>query len=541
MDLSERQHINRIVAPKEQGPVIVIDNGAHGLRAGFQGDMCLSVRNRVYKNKDRISFDPFPLATMKTMFDSDVVVGLDTLEHTVDMVLGHLKPNKLDTLIMTSTPHSPTEAEVLDLLFSVYKFEQIQLGYDFVYAYHRYFKQEDCLVIALKYSSLIVSYIQDGKIACMHRLGFGGHDLMEYINSVMVEKYKECRKDYRDLISHTRVADNYDKEALDIYAQMCAGDYGTTLFLSEATVLKEDKTPKKFKKPPTTAGPMPVLDYALLETEDTLLGPEEIKEKRKQKMLLFGTLHRLKVKIRNVLTRFEEAIEVTEDAMDKQKDPKAFLDKKKARFASLVRLQELRNKLRQDAKDRKTREFMIKNKEGALDPEEQRVRESIADAEDDGQETELVQKLDQLSAEILELDPDFIPFYANTVEILRGDNIGRQCVNIELIKWPEILFYPSIISLEYMGLAEILMQLSAKYKIENVLLCGGFSFIPNMANRIRSILTEYGQDPNFNIKVSEDTEGDSYAGAVLSPFCPVYTRKDFTKWGAVEMVARNRH
>lgn len=134
--------------------------------------------------------------------------------------------------------------------------------------------------------------------------------------------------------------------------------------------------------------------------------------------------------------------------MEKSTNFKNYLAKKKAKFYGLKRELELREQIRKNSKIRKTREFQVKNKEGLLSEEEQQIKNRILDAEDEEIENKMKSDLDRLGYEIMSVDPDFIPFYANTVEILRGDNIGRQCANIELIKFSEIFFDPSIIGSE---------------------------------------------------------------------------------------------
>lgn len=540
IDLTEKQYVGMIRTPDNPGDTLVLDNGLYELKAGYKNSLCIVVRNRVYKNKERISFDPFPLASLKNMFDNDVIVNFDVLEHTIDIVLGHLKPDSLDKLIITATPYLPSEAEMLEFLFNVYKFNEIQIGLDFIYTYHQYFDKEDCLIVAMKYSSIIVAYVADQAIADIYKINFGGKEMIDYINFIMVDKYKEFRKDYKNLVEHMRVSDDYDREALEIYNEMCSGEYGKNIFLSEVAETKTEKTAKKYKKAAQQNMVMPSIDYKLLDADDSALDGPQIKEKKKQKMVYFGTMYRLKVKIERCLQTLGEIVENQEEELEKQSNLESYILKKKNRFNKLKRELELRDKLRKDARNRKTREFQIKNKEGLLDPEEQKIKDNIADAEDEERENILVDKIDKVSNEILKLDPEFIPFYANTVEILRGDNIGRQCANIELIKWPEIPFDPSIIESEQMGLVEIFENLCLKYDVRNVLLCGGFSFIKNLDKRIESVLGSMTNSTELKIIKSGNTQTDPFYGARFSPLCPTYTREEFEKYGAETLVEMNK-
>lgn len=539
-DFAEKLYTSTYRVPDTKGGTIVIDNGTYELRAGYAGSPSILVRNRIYKNKEKVSFEPFPLASMKTMFDGDIVVNFDVLEHTIDLLLEHIKPDSLEDLIITNTAYGPTDAELVGFLFSVYKFNRVQIGLDFVYVYHRYFDTKDCLVISAKYSSIMVAYVCGGKIDELYKINFGGKDMLEYINYVMVDKYKEFRRDYRGLAEHIRVSDDYSQETQDIYDEMCRGEYGRNIFLSSAREEQAERLVKKPKKVATQSAAVPALDYALLATEDGMLDGASLKEKRRQKMIYFGTMHRLRTRIERHLRGLGEAIEALEEELEQQYDPAAYLQRKKRRFAKLKREQELRDKLRQDARNRKTREFQIKNKEGLLDAEEQRLKDAITDAEDDEQEAALASRLDEMAAAIQSLDSDFIPFYANTVEILRGDNIGRQCVNIELIKWPEILFEPSIIGSEQMGLTEILESVCAKYAVENALICGGFSYIENFAGRIERILRVLTSVESLRVVQAGDAQADVYAGARFSPLCPTYTREEFEKYDADELIRMNK-
>ena len=216
-----------------------------------------------------------------------------------------------------------------------------------------------------------------------------------------------------------------------------------------------------------------------------------------------------------------------EEEIEKSTNFKNYLAKKKAKFHSLKRELELREQTRKNSKIRKTREFQVKNKEGMLSEEEQQIKNRILDAEDEEIENKMIYDLDSLAYEIVSVDPDFIPFYANTVEILRGDNIGRQCANIELIKFPEIFFDPSIIGSEQMGLKEIFENIFPIYQIENVLLCGGFSFIPNLEKRIKDEIKQLIYSGNVNLLKVEDSQKDPFLGARFSKFFPIYTRDTY--------------
>ncbi|KAI5147992.1 actin-related protein 5 [Enteropsectra breve] len=529
IDLAEKIYSNTYKEVQDKSSTIVIDNGVYEIRAGFNSFHAFTARNRIYKYKEKVSFNPFPQSIMKSMFDGDVIVNFEVLEHSIDLVLEHLQPEQLDNLIITTTPQSPTENELLDFLFSVYKFNRVQLGYDFIFPYQHHCPGQDCLVVSMKYSSCIVAFIQEGGIAEMYKINFGGKDIQEYINYVMTERYKQFKKSYSRLSEHLRASLDYTRESTALYNQMCVGDYKDTLFLNEEQISSPVVQDMANQKSALNTGPqlsIPSIDYTLMGTDDGELSAEDIKEKRKQNMLFHATLYRIKTKIQKNMTNLGMLIESISDVQEKQDDINRYLENKKRKFEEIKRLLELRNKIRQDSKNKKTKEFQIKHKEGLLTEDDIVIRTAIADAEDEAMESKLVERLNFLSKEITAVDPDFIPFYANALEILHGENIGRQCVNVDLIKWVEIFFDPMIINLEEMGLSEIFGCIAQKYPIKNVLLCGGFSFIKDLEKRIEMELNSLLPNEVHIIKTDE-TKPTAFMGAEFSPLLKVYTREEY--------------
>lgn len=542
MDTGEKNAPNFYSNVNRKDSTIIVDNGTFEFKAGFHSELSMIVKNKIYKYKDKVSFEPFPSSSLKTMHDSDVVINLDVLECTLDGILSYLAPDKLDNLILTNTPESPTEAEVLGFLFETYSFQKIQLGYDFIYCYHKYFNEENCVILNFGYSSVIVCVVFSGKITSIYKINFGGRALVEYINYIMIDKYKETRKDYRGLINQIRVAENYNKESIDIYYEMCNGIYDRNVFLSEKPGgIVEKESVKKIKKEKNSKDfVVPFIDYCILNADEENSDKDILKEKRKLKMVYFGALSRIKTKIEKKLNFLEVIIEGIRDEVEKVKNLSKYIQNKKKKFEMLKRDLELREKTRRDSKNKKTREFQVKIKEANLTEEELEIKNRILDADDNVKENSLIEQMNKLAADIVALDPEFIPFYANSVEILRGDNIGRQCVNIDLIKWPEIFFDPSIIGLEDMGLTEIIEDIFRLHQIDNVLICGGFSFIKNLDKRVFNEISQYKLNGIVNLKIAHDSQKDPFYGSMLSPLFPIYTRKEFEKLGSFEMINKYR-
>lgn len=536
LDTSEKNFSSIVSEAKKKSDTIVIDNGTFEIKAGYLYEPSIVNKNRIFKYKERISLDPFPSSSVRSMFDLDVITNFDTLEYTIDQVLMHLKPDMLKNLIFTATPCSPTEQELVEFFFEVYKFEKIQIGFDFIYEYHKYFDRKDCIIVDFKFSCTIVCVVNKNKIVDIYKINFGGKDLLEYINHIMHDKYKENRKDYKGLVSYLRVSNDYNKEALDIYSEMCSGIYKNNVFLTEAIEIKSPELVKKQKRTVTNPISVPTVDYVLLNTPDEGLDRDQVKEKKRLKMIFCSTMARVKSRIDGAFKELSFCLQLLEEELEKKSNFKAYLSKKKELFSELKREYELREQIRKDSKNKKSREFAIKFKEGSLTEEEAFLKNKILDAEDDEKEKNLVASIDDLAQQIMQLDPEFIPFYANTVEILRGDNLGRQCVNIELIKWPEIFFDPSIIGSEQMGLTEIFENILQTYQIPNVLVTGGFSFISNLDQRIKNEIQQLLDSKTVNLVRAENPRLDPFYGAKFSDLLPTYTRSSYNSLGAKKMI-----
>ncbi|KAL6122898.1 Arp5 [Nucleospora cyclopteri] len=528
MNLSEENKYTSIIkTPKKIKDTIIIDNGTYEIKCGYEKDLCMVFKNQIFKNKRKAEFEAFPSSQKQTMFEDDCIVNTEVFGLIADKIVQQLKGEKATKLILTITPHLPTKEILLDYLFSNYKFDTIQLGYDFIYSYLNNYNDEDCLIFSFSYSAVFVAYVKDKRIDFLQKVPIGASDLVEYINKALHLYYKDFKKDYSSLIKHMRVAEDYKKESIQIYEEMCQGNYQRCLFLTEEIKQEEQETAKKLKESTVKVLEMPEIDYRVLETEDAELNSEEKKMKKKLKIIFFATMARVKMKIAQTLEKMKHVIEENCDELEKITDLNKFIQTKKSKFEAMKKNLKARENLRKNAKNRKTREFIIKNKEANLTQEELEIQQQIFDAEDMDQEDELISKLNEAAALIKSLDPDFIPFYANTVEIIRGDNLGRQCVNIDLIKWPEILFNPSILRKQEMGVSEIIENVTRKYKVENAFITGGLCHLKGLKQRIYNEIICRLSDGKLNIKVAKNSQTEAFEGARFSDFFETFLKKDW--------------
>lgn len=514
--------------PEKKTDIIVIDIGTYEIKAGFLHDICLIIPNRIFKYKNKVDFNPFPNANRLSMFETDVITNFDVLELIFDLIFEkYLRITQFNKIILTTTPCSPTNSALIDFLFEKYKFKEIQIGYDFIYAYHKWFDMEDCLIISISYSNIFVTYVCQNQITYIQKIPFGISDLLEYIKQSMQLRFKNFRKDYGGLIYHLRVALNYKEDALNILKKMYNKDYSSTLFLSDEQIedtenSEEIKLNKHIPKPNSIE--IPNIDYLLLETDDSNLSKEKISEKKKNKLIFYSTLARLRSKITQSMEVLTEILENNLDELKKKNNITQYIKNKKAKFEILKSKLKERENLRKNAKNKKTIEYIVKYKEYGLTEEEFKLQDKIAEAEDLDLENKLLRQLNDEAASIKILDPDFIPFHATPFEILRGLNINRDCIAIELIKWPEIFFHPQILNMQTMGLSEVLSNISKEVPIKNVLITGGMAHLPGLTERIYSELICRSKTGNIIIKTVDNTQTDPFNGCYFSPLFQTYKK-----------------
>lgn len=518
---------------------IVIDNGTHECKAGYAGgEPQMVFRNVLYRCRSDTSIESFQGASVRAMFDGDVVVNLEVLENAIDEILNYLKPDRLVNLIFTEKLCSPTHVSVVKFLFEVYRFERVQIGVDSCYSYLGNMNGEDCMVVDMSHSAVTCLVIKDMRIVDGHKINFGGNAAGEYLSALMFNKFFDSKKNYRNLIPYLRCSSNYDEESVEIFEMMRAGDYSKNYFLNEEfEVANEELVCRKQKRCSTpTPAAMPEVDMGLISTADTDLDAEGIREKRKQKILYHSTLYRFRSRVERCLERIADAIQQTEEEYERLEDLEGFIERKKGEFQRLKRELEMRSKLRRDVKNRKTYEFQIKFKEGELTDDERALVERIKDAEDPDREDKILDDLKNLVSKIREVDPGFEPYTADTVDIVNGYFIGRMNANIDLLRVPEILFSPSIIGLDQMGLSEIMEDVSRKHGVRKVFLTGGFSQIEGIDRRIRDEMTSMSFVGEVDVVRAGDPVYDSFKGATFSDMFPVYTIEQFERLGAEGMV-----
>lgn len=514
----------------KKSPTVVIDNGTYEMKAGYVGsEPQIVFKNHFYKEVDGIKFNGQRDKNRYSPFFNDMIAGFHCLEENIDQCLDYLKVKECQNLIITDAIYSPTKKELLKFLFEVYRFKKIQIGVDAIYSY-LYNKQDpDCIVISLSHTASYVYLMIEGKIADVYKLCYGGKMACKYLSNVLKYKHREYSKDYSSLLTKLKVAVDYDKTSLGIYNKIRCGDCSDSIFIGSADDdVHEEESDEKEVVADTKAhsykgevGRQKLSDIAKTEGSEDKLTPGMYKIR----------LYQLCSKVEKHLKIIQKDIYRFEEIYEKKTDFTGFLNKKKQNYEKICRELEMREKMRRDSKNRKAYEFALLLKTGELTEEEQAYKKKIAEAEDLEVDDRLIAERNELLEDISYYDPLFSMSSSNTLDLLEGKNLNKTMVNIDLYRASEILFEPSIVGSNQMGISEILENILKRNKVTNIFITGGFSQIEGIKERIESEANKYSYNGPVSVFQAEDPPYDAFKGATFSDLFPVYTYSDYIKKG----------
>lgn len=454
------------------------------------------------------------------------------------------------------------------------------------------------VVVSVSYSSTIVFLIQDDDIKKAYKLGFGAQLAGEYLLALINNKYsdisfKMALKDTEHLLKYTRCGMDYNEDSLAVLSRLRNGEIEYVVVSNSIKYYDEEEKPAVKKKwvkriPKKAVAKEQVADNAddekqnsdEEETEDTkselgsltvnpdenvkpdeegqnsdeetkpdedlkseshLINEELIKEQRRQKMIYYSSMYRFKQKIEKQMKKLKMSIEHLEEDLEKTLNIDKYLDKIRNRYTHLKREIKLRNQVRRELKNNKSVEFLIMMKVNngltLIEPEE-RIYHSIKEATDEELTKIMEDELEKYRKILLEMDPIFL-YDMTPINILRADHLNLEgfCIDLELLKIPEILFEPSIIGMSQPGLKEIFEDIRG-LELKNVLLTGGFSSIKNLDKRIEMELTQNSLNGGIRVVRASNPEYDAFYGAEVVESLPVYTREEYEAYGADELIRK---
>ncbi|KAK4052358.1 Nuclear actin-protein involved in chromatin remodeling [Microbotryomycetes sp. JL201] len=311
--------------------------------------------------------------------------------------------------------------------------------------------------------------------------------------------------------------------------------------------------------------------FPLVDVPDHQLNEEDLREKRRQRLMKAGYDARMRMKAERdyVKTVKEEQRKRDEDL--RAKDPKAWLQQLRQKHLHAINRIEDRKKLKEQLSDRrslaaqnrmknianladdqgasrKRRRVPEKDDGFGMNDSDWAVYREIGPADNSEDEEDDQENLRQIEAKLLEHDPDFTA--ENTAErqamrkhallnaFIRGlapdDPFGtydpdspehntQLHINVERIRVPEVLWQPHIGGMDQAGLAETIENLLRGFTsnerdrlTSNVFVTGGNSLIPGFDARLSASMRPFmSVSAPLNIVRSADGFNSAWKGMAL--------------------------
>ncbi|OAG31896.1 actin-related protein 5 [Nematocida displodere] len=264
---------------------------------------------------------------------------------------------------------------------------------------------------------------------------------------------------------------------------------------------------------------------------------EELKRARKEKLIRGATEHRNKQKILRSLQRIMVHIGVLEEKELLATNPEEFMNRRKERLNTLEKTLKKRSFIRNELKNKKSPHSLALLKQALISasatPHAMDDNKYILEVKE-AQELDLpiLEEIEQIDIFLKENDQDYVSKAENIFDRIRnGMGIGGVCINIELLRTPEIIFNPSIIGLEQPGLTESLSDIFQVYDVRNIFITGGFSRIAGLKERVEKEILPLRYLPNTPVvTTASDPVYDAFKGAsTTSEYFAVYTREEYKK------------
>jgi actin-related protein 5 len=314
--------------------------------------------------------------------------------------------------------------------------------------------------------------------------------------------------------------------------------------------------------------------FPLVDVPDEGLSEDQLKEKRKQKLMKANHDARQRAKVEKEQERLRLEKEAEEDAKWRERDLKTWIHDRRTKLKVIVQKRKDRQKLKEQLNDRKSLAAQIRMKNiTTLASDEKRsagtkrrrtgtsidndpndtfgandddwgIYRDIANVDDEEVLEEEEQQLVRLEKELLEHDPSFTEedtleaqydwrkstlhlFYRGPRPFNSEDSHENHQIhlNIERIRVPEVLFQPNIAGLDQTGIVEIsenliLNSLDGKgfsgdsyNALQDVFLTGGQALFPNFTDRIHSEFKQFlPVGSPLHVRMAADPLTDAWRG-----------------------------
>ncbi|KAF8761135.1 Actin-like ATPase protein [Rhizoctonia solani] len=415
-----------------------------------------------------------------------------------------------------------------------------------------------------------------------------GRRLQEMATQKRLEKLAQKEKDLEDLQA-LREWKFKEKKSDFMYRLRMEGLDGEEML--ESTIKKLDNDIKKARK--KDAGeleeePQEEPVFPLLDVPDADLDEDEIKEKRRQKLLKAGYEARLKARKEKEAARREKEEEERRELEERTSDPVGWASKLKEDHELLVDKLKLREKRKAALADRKSTANMNRMKSianlasdepatkkrkkggnsdmfGAND-EDWAIYRKINIAVESSDEEDDLQQLAVIESKLLQHDPDFTPAHTyaslkhqksallsayrpsydqaeldpNPGTTTRSRDIEgahRLHLNVERWRVPEVWFQPGTAGIDAAGLGEVMASLLPHTRCGRVFITGAPALTRGMRERVETCIRPL-LDPDMPVTAlqAKDPELDAWRG--MSQFASteefktaVITKAEYEEWG----------
>lgn len=335
--------------------------------------------------------------------------------------------------------------------------------------------------------------------------------------------------------------------------------------------------------------------FPLVDVPDADLNDEEIKEKRKQKLLKANYDARLRAKEEKEAERKRQQEEAEKDAEWRAQDLEGWIEHRRNQLSEIYNRRHEKQQLKEDLSNRKSHASQMRMKNIAAlasdsnkgkrrrgggggqketdddtfgaDDDDWGVYRQIANATDSEEEEEEERQLQDLQKRLETHDPDFrleeftrekgaIDWRDSVINMfLRGPRpydeesqaqAHRMNLNIERIRVPEVLFQPDNVGLDCSGVSELLENILVKHwpgdrntmnqASQNVFLTGGFSLLPQLdarvSNELRAMLPA---DTPLKVQRAKDARRDAWRGMALWSLSDSYKQSAVSRREYMEM------
>ncbi|EIN13328.1 actin-like ATPase domain-containing protein [Punctularia strigosozonata HHB-11173 SS5] len=419
----------------------------------------------------------------------------------------------------------------------------------------------------------------------------------------IAERRREQGKKLQEIAAKTRLEKLVQKEAdlqnllnlRERRAQESKKDWQNTLSAEgfdddahfEQTIKKLEGDLKRSRKKEVTAENGEEMEeeipsFPLVDVPDAELDEDQIKEKRKQKLMKAGYDARQRAKREKEREREERLADEQRERDERERDLTGWADKLKRDHAAIVTKMKGRARRRLELTDRKSAAAQARMKSianlaaeekvgrkkrkvggedtfGADDADWAIYRKINAEVESSDEEDDLI-RLQEVEAKLLEHDPlftveDTLASITNRRSALitafkpvyeEGDLIGKYRIHLNTERWrvPEAWFSPSMAGVDSAGLGEVLQNVLSRFSeaekgrlVKNVFVTGSPSQLPGLVPRLHASLRPI-LPPEMPLEIvrAADPALDAWKGmaayAKTDEFKTVgVTRAEYEEWG----------